>query len=225
MTVHEWETGTDPSKMLVYLAKLAKVQWRRGRLFDVACCRRIWHLIGDERSRIAVSMTERSADEAPTSDSSGDAIASRAYAAYSNACEACSARGVPDDTQDGAASAAYAAYAAYTIPTVIPMPVPPPPGAGKKMTPSILKSKPRSAPRNAAACETSSAIPSAPSSPIPHGSHRPSSPSARPSTTIAPSTDCPSSPMHWKRPAARAPTCCSTAGNRAITCGDAGPSI
>jgi hypothetical protein len=63
----EWEGPNSPIAMLLTLGKLRKFA-RRGdgsrklRLFACACCRRIWHLIPDERARRAVEVAERFAD-------------------------------------------------------------------------------------------------------------------------------------------------------------------
>lgn len=59
-TLEGWMTHPDPTSLLSYL-------WDRGtgrqwRLFAVACCRRIDHLITDPRSRRALEMAARYAD-------------------------------------------------------------------------------------------------------------------------------------------------------------------
>jgi hypothetical protein len=59
MTEAEWLACTEPEKMLEYLRGQASA--RKLRLFAVACCRRIWHLLGRD-SRKAVDVAERYAD-------------------------------------------------------------------------------------------------------------------------------------------------------------------
>jgi hypothetical protein len=56
MTEAEWLASTDPEPMLAFLRR--KASERKLRLFAVACCRRIWHLIPEEVGRRAVELAE-----------------------------------------------------------------------------------------------------------------------------------------------------------------------
>lgn len=86
MTEAEWLTCTDPQQMLRFLngtgpydtaerklrrkLRLRPVDdcrtRRKLRLFCCACCRRVWHLLTDQRSRRAVELAERCADGGAT---------------------------------------------------------------------------------------------------------------------------------------------------------------
>jgi hypothetical protein len=60
MTEAEWLGATDPVKMLGQV--IGKAGDRELRLFACATCRRLWHLLRDPRSRVAVEVSERYAD-------------------------------------------------------------------------------------------------------------------------------------------------------------------
>jgi len=55
-----WLTATDPQVMVQFL--VGRTSERKLRLFAVACCRRIRHLLLDTRAQEALELTERFAD-------------------------------------------------------------------------------------------------------------------------------------------------------------------
>src|SRR5436309_2893547 len=80
MTEGEWLTSDKLSFLRQCLfRKVDPVSTRKVRLFVVACCRRIWPLLTDERSRRAVEMAEALADGGvPKADASMCRKAARA---------------------------------------------------------------------------------------------------------------------------------------------------
>jgi hypothetical protein len=58
----DWLNATDPQAMLGFLRDSGRLTERKARLFAAACCRGIWPLLADERSREAVRVVERWTD-------------------------------------------------------------------------------------------------------------------------------------------------------------------
>jgi hypothetical protein len=62
MREHEWQSCNRPRPMRAYLARRGLDSDRKLRLYACACCRRVGHLLQDERSHRAVEVAERFAD-------------------------------------------------------------------------------------------------------------------------------------------------------------------
>jgi hypothetical protein len=60
MKESDWTACTNPEVMLAFLRRQASA--RKLQLFACACCRRIWHLLSDRRSKKAVEVAESFAD-------------------------------------------------------------------------------------------------------------------------------------------------------------------
>ena len=107
MTEAEWLRCTDPGPMLEFLS--GRASERKLRLFACACCRRVWHLLTDERSRRAVEIMERDADGAAGNEDLYLAVVGAESVANRRTTEAVGA------AEEAAASAAFAALNA-TLP-------------------------------------------------------------------------------------------------------------
>jgi hypothetical protein len=93
VTEAEWRSSTDPVAMLEHVR--GRASDRKLRLFAVACCRRIWHLLSDKRSRKAVVISEQYADGLVTEAE----LRKAGHAAWQAACKSSTGkavRGEPD---------------------------------------------------------------------------------------------------------------------------------
>jgi hypothetical protein len=69
MTERDWLEGTDPAALLLgHFGGRGRACARKLRLFAVACCRRLWEFLPDERSRRSVEAAERYADGAASAE-------------------------------------------------------------------------------------------------------------------------------------------------------------
>jgi hypothetical protein len=97
MTEAEWLACEDPTEMLLFIKQRRGMRkhtkQRKQRLFSVACCRRIWHLIVNDQCWRCIEAVERFADDQATSEelqaAEADATAIWLKNAANNALLAC----------------------------------------------------------------------------------------------------------------------------------------
>jgi hypothetical protein len=112
MDEEQWFAQDYPEFILGDLRESEKLSERKARLFGVACSRRIWHLLTDERSRRAVDAAERFTEGAATAEELREALdlAWQAYHDSEQARDAPLPQGRPE-TMDAAYRNAQAARA------------------------------------------------------------------------------------------------------------------
>jgi hypothetical protein len=105
VTEQDWLTCTDPQPMLDFLR--GKASDRKLRLFACACCRRVWHLLTEERTRRAAEVAERFAE--------GSASDRERIDAWDNALEVAYSNYNPDEDEPRTDLAAFAVLEALDI--------------------------------------------------------------------------------------------------------------
>jgi hypothetical protein len=110
VTEAEWKSWTDPQQLLVFLEGTAS--HRKLRLFSCACCRRVWHLLTDQRSRKAVESAERYAD-GTMSEEALSLDAEDARGVYQDAKLRAEVNPDADRSEEAFASSSWTASAVY----------------------------------------------------------------------------------------------------------------
>jgi hypothetical protein len=111
MTEKEWLNSSNPDEMLLFLGGTGRASERKLRLFAIACCRCMWHMIRNERTRRAVKTAERFVD--------GLAKENELQAAWAEAMTVCWFRGTSNRAAgDAAATAAQVATTVMAVPEV-----------------------------------------------------------------------------------------------------------
>lgn len=113
MTETDWSNCIDPAAMMVFVK--GRPSDRKLRLFAVACCRRVWHLIPVAAAKTAVQVAERYAD--------GTATEEERQAAWSSAyvlAETQRLEGVDDSWEASDEAAAFAVSAAIGAVALFP---------------------------------------------------------------------------------------------------------
>jgi hypothetical protein len=117
MNEAEWLACDDPLPMMEFLS--GKASERKLRLFACACCRRIWHLLKDPRSRRAAEVSEQYADgiaseaELREAGIAADAAADDTHGEGAEAADA--AADVVNDFRSAAIAATVADYSCRDI--------------------------------------------------------------------------------------------------------------
>jgi hypothetical protein len=83
MTRDQWLLCKNPDKMLAFArGNRDRISNRKLRLFAASCCRQVWDLLGDERSRRAVEAAERWAEGSATRQEIEEAASNASQVTY-----------------------------------------------------------------------------------------------------------------------------------------------